>query len=198
MTTRSRAHALRACFVAAGLAGLAAAAQAALPLQPGLWEETTTFKTDDARMNAAMANMQARLAAMPPEQRQRAEQMLGAQSFGKDGMVHTLRVCMTKEQIARDFVPDGTQGNCTHQRTSQSGNVSNFTFTCTGKHPASGQGVFTLTDSKTFSIASDATIAAQPSPQGGTVPSSHVHSDIHAHFVASDCGSVRPDTGSDE
>ncbi len=191
MTARLRAFAYRAlpraCLVAGGLLGLCGAARAQLPLQPGLWEETMSMKSDNAQRDAAMAQMRDKLASMPPEQRKKIEDMMAANGVGTGAAPNSLRVCLTKEQIARDFVPDGNNGHCSHKRVSQSGNSTTFSFACEGAHPVSGQGVFTLADARSFTVSSDADMVVQGKP-------SHMHTDVAGHFVSSDCGDVKPVT----
>jgi hypothetical protein len=188
MNARLRALAsFRAGLVAAELLAVAAAAHAQVPLQPGLWEETMSTKSDNPQANAAMAQMQEKLAAMPPEQRKMVEQMMAAHGVGAGSASNSLRVCLTKEQIARDFVPDGNNGRCSHKRIDQSGNTTRFSFTCEGKNPVSGQGVFTQVDSKSFTVATDTDMLMQGKP-------SHMHADLAGHFLGSDCGDVKPVT----
>ena len=172
-------------LASSGLFCIAAAAHAQLPLQPGLWEETMSTKSDDPKANAAMAQMQEKLAAMPPDQRKMVEQMMASRGIGMGGAPNSMRVCLTKEQIARDFVPDGNNGHCSHKRIDQSGNATKFSFTCEGREQVNGQGVFTLVDSKSFTVVTDADMLMQGKP-------SHMHVDLAGHFVASDCGDVKP------
>ena len=187
MTARLRASVLvlvRAGLVAAGLLAFAAAQAQTRPL-PGLWEETMTTKSDNTQADAAMAQMKEKLAAMPPEQRKAIEQMMAAHGKGAGGAPNAFRVCMTKEQVDREFVPDANNGHCAHHTVEHSGNVTKFTFTCEGKTQVSGQGVFTMGDPKSFSVSSDADMVMQGKP-------SHIHSDLVGHYVSSDCGDVKP------
>ena len=48
---------------------LAAVTASAQTQAPGLWEHSFTMKSDDGKMEKAMAEMQKQLASMPPEQR---------------------------------------------------------------------------------------------------------------------------------
>ena len=185
MTARLRASVL-ACVAAGGLLVFSAARAQTRPL-PGLWEETMTTKSDNAQADAAMAQMREKLAAMPPEQRKAIEQMMAAHGMGAGGAPNAFRVCLTKEQVDREFVPDANDGHCSHHAVERSGGVTKFTFTCEGRTQVSGQGVFTISDPKSFSVSSDADMVMQGKP-------SHMHSDLVGHYVSSDCGDVKPVT----
>src|ERR1700712_4105950 len=100
-------HALSA--MALVLFSVAAAAQTQAP---GLWESTMTMK--GAEMDKAMADLQAKLATMPPDQRKQIEAAMAGRglSLGSQGL--TTKICITKEQAARGPEPKLT-GDCTTQ-----------------------------------------------------------------------------------
>jgi len=175
-------------LVACVLALSGATVQAQQPhIRPGLWEETIKFKTDDPRANAAMEQMQQRLAAMPPEQRAQMEKMMAGHGIGMGPGGNTMRVCVTKEQIARGFHPED-KGHCTRNKVSTSGNVTSFEFACQGEGSATsitGHGTFTETSDTAFAVA---TVADTVSQKG----TRHIESNIAGKFVSSDCGDVKP------
>ena len=184
--TRRPVPALARVAVLAVLVGGTAAAQAQMHLAPGLWEESISFKSDNPQMNAAMAQMQERLAAMPPEQRKQVEQQMAARGMGigSNGL-RTLRICISKEQAARDFVPD-RGGKCSRQDVVRSGNTINFAFTCSeGRGQVTGKGVATFNDPKSFAVSSDSDV----NDQGRAM---HIHSDVTGRFLSADCGDVKP------
>ena len=172
-----------ALAIAAALA--ATAAQAQSHLKPGLWEEQVTIKTDDAQANAAMEQMKEKLASMPPDQRAMIEKMMASHGMGMGGAPSSLRVCMTKEQVERDFTPDNS-GRCQRTHVNRSGNVIKFDFTCTSSHSdVSGQGTLTLMGDSAFAMSSAADTVTQKKAM-------HIQTDIAGKFVSSDCGDVKP------
>jgi hypothetical protein len=172
--------------VACATALLATAAQAQSHLRAGLWEEQITVKSDNPQANAAMAQMQERLASMPPEQRAAIEKMMASHGIGAGGAPNAVRVCVTKEQIARGFSPDGNSGRCQRTNVVQSGNVTKFDFTCTSSHSdLSGHGQFTELSDSAFAVTSASDMVTKTS-------SMHTQTDVAGRFVASDCGDVKP------
>ena len=181
MKTRSR-------LLVAGLAMFSCAAVLAQPkIRPGLWDETITIKTDNAQANAAMEQMKAKLASMPPEQRAAIEKMMAGRGMGMQpgGAPNAVRVCITKEQIARGFTPD-RDGRCSRVNVTTSGNVTKFDFTCASEnHNMTGHGTFTAMGDSAFAVS---TVADTTSQKGAM----QVQSDIAGKFVSSDCGDVKP------
>ena len=164
---------------------LAGAAHAQANLKPGLWEETITTKTDNAQANAAMEQMKQRLAAMTPDQRAMMEKMMGGHTMPGSGAPNSVRVCVTKEQIARGMHPEGN-GRCTRSNVSQSGSVTRFDFSCTSEHSSvTGQGTFTEMGDKAFAVSSTADTVTSHNTM-------HIQSDVAGKFVSSDCGDVKP------
>jgi hypothetical protein len=162
-------------------------AQAQTHPEPGLWEERISVKSDGAEMDAAMAQMKERLASLPPDQRRMIEQRMAAQGVGLGGAPHSVRVCITKEQAARDFVPDRNgDGKCTRQEMSRSGNTIRFAYTCgEGDTQVTGQGSAVLADGRAFTVTTESDVKNPRHPM-------HVSSRIEGRFVASDCGDVKP------
>jgi len=181
MKTRSR-------LLIAGAAALCGSAVLAQPhIRPGLWEETVAIKTDNAQANAAMEQMKARLASMPPEQRAAMEKMMASHGMGTTpgGAPNVMRVCITKEQIDRGFTPDRDQ-HCSRMNMNTSGNVTAFDFVCNSEqHKVSGHGTFTTMGDTAFAVSTVADTASQKTAM-------HVQSDISGKFVSANCGDVKP------
>ncbi len=181
MKTRSR-------LLFAGVAALSATAVLAQPhVRPGLWEESVAIKTDNAQANAAMEQMRARLASMPPEQRAAIEKMMASHGVGTapGGSPNVVRVCITKEQIARGFTPDRDK-HCQRMNVSNSGNVTTFDFVCNSDNRnVTGHGTFTAVSDTAFAVSTVADTSSQKSAM-------HVQSDISGKFVSSNCGDVKP------
>ena len=182
MKTRTR-------LLVASVAALSGTAVLAQPhLRPGLWEETVAVKTDNAQANAAMDQMKARLASMPPEQRAAMEKMMASHGMGSapGGAANVIRVCITKEQVDRGFTPD-REGHCSRTNLSTSGNVTTFEFACKhgDQHSVTGHGTFTAMGDTAFAANTVADTVSQKTTM-------HVQSDIAGKFVSPDCGDVKP------
>jgi hypothetical protein len=180
---------VRHCLlVACAVALPAAAAFAQQPhIRPGLWEETVQVKSDNAQMNAAMEQMKQRMAAMTPEQRAAMEKaMAGHGAAFNPGAPNTIRVCVTKEQIARGFHPE-QKGHCSRSNISSSGNVTKFDFACQSERGGSitGHGVYTELSDTAFTAS---TAADMVNPK----MTMHIQNDMTGKFISSDCGDVKP------
>jgi hypothetical protein len=154
-------------------------------IKPGLWESKSKM-TGSPEMEAAMAQAQKQLAAMPPEQRKQMEAMLAKQgmgsSQGKDGETVT-RICMTKEMVDRK-APPAMQPGCTATASKFEGNKQTYGFSCPGK--GAGEGVVTFRSDTEFHTAMTMT-ADDPRAQAMTMKI-----DATSRFVSSDCGDVKP------
>ncbi len=165
-----------------------AAALAQQPhIRPGLWEETVNVKSDNAQMNAAMEQMKQRMAAMTPEQRAAMEKAMAGRgvSMGSGG-ANTIRVCVTKEQIARGFRPE-EKGHCSRTNISSSGNVTKFDFACQSERGGSiaGHGEYTELSDTAFNVS---TSVDMNNPK----MTMHMTNDMTGRFISSDCGDVKP------
>ncbi len=173
-------------YAAALLLAIATAAAApalAQKVAPGLWEHQMTMK--GARMDAAMAQMQQQMAAMPPEQRKMMEDMMARQGVGMAaGKPNSVRVCITPEQAARDEMPQH-DGRCKQQSMQRSGNVVRFKFVCTGEPPASGEGEFTLVSDKENKgrVTVNTTVKGQPE---------RMEIEQAGKWISADCGAIKP------
>ncbi|MGN6527904.1 MAG: DUF3617 family protein [Burkholderiaceae bacterium] len=165
------------------------AAQAQTHPAPGLWEEQVTVKSDDAQMEAAMARMKERLAAMPPDQRRMVEAQMAARGVATGAAPHSVRVCISKEQADRGFVPDrNDDGKCTRQELKRSSSGIDFAYSCNeGDTQVTGHGSAVFGDSKSFSVTTESDIRNPRHPM-------HMSSRIVGRFVSSDCGDVKPST----
>ena len=175
-------------LLVAGVAALSCGSVLAQPhMRPGLWEETIQLKSDNAQMNAAMAQMKEKMASMPPEQRAAMEKMMESHGMGMTpgGAPNTVRVCITKEQIDRGFTPD-RDGRCSRVNVTTSGNVTKFDFSCASAHNnVTGHGTFTAMGDSAFAVNT----VAESTSQNTTT---HVQTDVGGKFVSSDCGDVKP------
>jgi hypothetical protein len=176
-------------FVRPALAALVssvafAGAQAQQGMSPGLWETTTTMK--NAAMSDAMAKMQEKMAAMTPEQRAMVQQMMASRGVGMGGGGNaiTAKNCVAKDQAARGGVPQ-TDGRCQNTEVSRSGSTVKYSFACTGDHPMTGTGEFTMDSPTAYTMHSVSDTMVDGKPQ-------HMEMDIAGKWVGADCGSVKP------
>jgi hypothetical protein len=113
--------------------------------KPGLWEISN--RSGNAEMDAAMAQMQQQMAAMPPEQRKMMEDMMARQGVSMPkagaGGGMSMRICISPEMAARQEMPQQTEGDCTTSVTSRSGNSMKVRFECKNP-PSSGEGTYTF------------------------------------------------------
>ncbi len=182
-------HGLRAAvLVALGILGIAPAARAQTHMSPGLWEQQVTVKTPNAQADAAMVQMQQKLADMPADQRKMVEQMMGKSGGVMGAKPSSLRVCITKEQAERDSVPQ-RDGRCSQQDVTRSGNTRKYKFTCQGQgadaQTVSGSGEFTMNSPTSYTGRSvtDTVVQGQPA---------HMQTDIAGKWLGSDCGALKP------
>ena len=171
----------RQSLLAAGIVALlgATAAHAQGHIKPGLWENTITMKSD----NPAMEQMKARMAAMSPEQRAQMEKLIPGMAPG--GAPNSIRVCITKEQAAREMTPDN-DGRCTRTNVVHSGDTTQFDFVCkSARSDVSGHGSFTRISDNAYTATSTAAMVTKST-------TTHMTSDISSKFISSDCGDVKP------
>jgi hypothetical protein len=162
----------------------AGAASTTETMRPGLWETTGNLSSSDPQTQAAMSQVQKRLAGMSPAQRQQLQGMLkqhGVQADLDAGGAVRSRVCLTREMIERQAVPV-QQGECTQHATPISPTHIKVAFTCT-KPAVSGEGDVTVDDPTHYHARVNAT----------TTNGQNVSADATGAWVSADCGSVRPE-----
>lgn len=171
------------------IAGLLSAALLPLPAtaqtsEPGLWEHRITMTSGSGRMEGAMAQMQQELAKMPPEQRKMMEQMMASQGMGMGGGANTVRLCLSKEQAARDEMPTGDD-KCRQTSLTRSGNTVRFAFVCDGKPPTKGEGSYTFQGSKAYSGRTVIDTVVDGKPE-------RIESQVQGRWLGADCGALKP------
>lgn len=173
-----------AVLLGTALLPLSAAAQKS---EPGLWEYRIALKSGSGRMEGAMAQMQQELAKMPPEQRKMMEQMMASQGMGMAGGANTVRLCISKEQAARDEMPTGDD-KCRQTSLTRSGNALRFAFVCEGNPPTKGEGSFTFQGGRAFSGQTVVDTVVEGKPE-------RIESQIQARWLGADCGGIQPAGG---
>lgn len=168
------------------LAGLAAGTSSAQNVKPGLWEINNKMQTGNGELEAAMKKMQEQFANMPPEQRKMMEDAMAKQgvnmSAGPGGI--SVKMCLSKEMVARNQMPMQQHGDCTQTRSPMIGNTMKVSFTCT-KPPSSGEGTVTFTGDTGYKMHMKMTSSARGKPETMTI-------DGEAKFLSSDCGKIKP------
>lgn len=180
------AFALRLVVMAAALASTGASqAQTAFKLQPGLWEQSMTMKSSSGEMEAKMAQMQQQLASMPPAQRKMVEDMMAKQGVGMGGRNNTVKMCISAEQAARSDLPQQQDGRCTQEVIERSGGKIRYRFACTGDHPTTGEGEYTMTSPTEYSGRATMTTTVKGQPE-------KVETTNSGRWLGSDCGNIQP------
>lgn len=159
---------------------------AAQTLAPGLWEVSMKMP-GGPDLGAAMAKMNEQLASMSPEQRKQIEAMLGQQGIAPKaqapGQPGALRICITKEMAARGEVPD-PEGRCQQTSLNRQGNKMNFSFTCSGEPPSSGEGEYTMNGDKGY----EGRMVTNTARAGKPV---RLEMQMAGRFIAAECGEVK-------
>ncbi|MCE2915059.1 MAG: DUF3617 domain-containing protein [Rubrivivax sp.] len=165
---------------------LAAATQVhAQPVQlrPGLWENTFTIKTADGKAEAAMKEMQAQMAQLPPEQRKMMADMMARQGVGLGDKGNSVRICMTQADVERS-APPAAEGDCS-QKATRSGNIWQISFRCSGPPPSSGEGRLSLVTPTTYQGDFKIRTVEDGRPQD-------VQMTQKGQWLKADCGAIRP------
>ena len=184
---------LPAALATAGVAALAAGTLVAtaraesLHMQPGLWEQTMTLKSQSGEMESRMAEMQQRLAAMPPEQRAMVQAQMARSGVQMGARGTTFRVCISKAMAERDPAPP-KESRCEHSAMTRTGTSVAYKFSCAGSPghpPTNGEGTFTMTSSTSYSGVSTMTTES-----GGKAD--RMDATAIGKWLGNDCGDVQP------
>lgn len=163
---------------------LSAACAHAQTQAPGLWEHSFRLTSQGGEMENAQAQMQAHLAAMPPEQRKRIEGMMKSRGVTMGAQGTTAKFCLSKEQAAKPAEPPMT-GDCKQTDMIRSGSTMRFKFACTTPQPVSGEGQVTYIGDKAYSGKSSMTTQVKGQPQ-------QMGMDMTGKWLGADCGDVKP------
>lgn len=176
----------KALCLAALLLPMATHAQS---LKPGLWEQRMTMKSSSGQMEQHMAQAQAELAKLPPEQRKMAEQMMAQQGVQLGSMVGggapmVVKICLSPQQASQLDLPAG-DGACTQKISQRSANGFKASFSCAGPPPSSGESDITLQGNNGYSGRSVITTQNNGKPEKLTM-------DISGRWLSADCGTLKP------
>jgi len=169
-------------IAAAAMLAIVLPAGAQNTMKPGLWEINN--KMSGSGMDEAMAQMQKQMAQMPPEQRKQMEAMMAQRGVrmtpGANGGM-SVQMCMTKEMVERNDVPQ--REGCTSTKQQRSGNTIHVTFSCTNP-PSSGEGDVTFTPE---SYTSHMTVKTSARGKEETMVA-----DATGKWLKADCGDIKP------
>jgi len=153
-------------------------------IRPGVWEYTTTIKSQNGEMEKAMAQMEQQMASLPPEQRKMMEKSMAAQGVALGSKANSVRVCVTKENAARKFIPS-SDGQCEQTIVRQSTNSVWFKFACKGNPPSSGEGEYTFIGDSSYK----GKMTVRTKTQGRTEVVQMNHT---GKWISSDCKTIKP------
>jgi len=152
----------------------------------GLWEHSMTMKSDDPKVDAAMAQMQKQLASMPPEQRKQMEAAMASRGVKLGANGSSVKVCITKEEAAKPPEARMNSSNCTQKEMTRSGNTMKFKYECT-QPPSTGEGEMTFVSDKAYSGKTSVTSQREGRTMQMTM-------EMQGKWLSSDCGDVKPRT----
>lgn len=151
---------------------------------PGLWENSFKMKSQDGELEKGMAEMQKQMAAMPPDQRQQIEAMMASRGMSMGAQGTSVKVCITKEDVARKAEPQFREG-CTQQVVQRTANGVKVKFECSKPQAMSGEGEMTFISDKAYVGKSTMTSKADGKARQMTM-------EIAGKWLAADCGAVKP------
>jgi hypothetical protein len=168
---------------------LASSSALARDINPGLWEMQNEMQggilgSAGGAASEQMAAMFKQLENAPPHVRAIMEQQLGISGIGAGqggGMKMSIRTCIKPEDIQDKLFENGkTDGDCTFNKVSQSGNVWKGAIVCKGEANASGSFTATLHSPDHYSME-----MAMNSDEMGKVKMQ-----MESRRVGDDCGNV--------
>ena len=142
------------------------------------------MKSQDAETDKALADMQKQMAAMAPEQRKQIEQMMASRGMSMGAQGTVLKVCVTKEDVARKAEPQFREG-CTQQVVQRTASSMKVKFECTQPQPMSGEGEMSFTSDKAYTGKSTVMSQANGKAQQMTI-------EMAGKWLAAECGDIKP------
>jgi Protein of unknown function (DUF3617) len=152
---------------------------------PGLWEHSFKMKSQDGEIEKAMAEMQKQMAAMPPDQRKQVEQMMASAGMSINAQGTVVKVCVTKEEVARKAEPQFGEG-CTQQVLQRSANSMKVKFECSRPQPMKGEGEVSFVSDKAYTGKSNVVTSLA---NGQT---HQMAIEMVGKWLAAECGDVKP------
>lgn len=177
-------HTIARLLVATGVVACAAGAAWAQqpPIKPGLWQ--IHVEEDSGEMAARMREMEAHMKNMPPEQRKQVEAMMKQHgvSMGSPG---DMRICLSKEQLARDDWQGRREQSGCKTDTTRSGNTWKFHSSCPAPQASETDGEAVFASPENYTVKSTTT-----SSEGGQ--SRTMKMTAVSKWLGADCGDIKP------
>ncbi|MEY4563713.1 MAG: hypothetical protein RLZZ618_2990 [Pseudomonadota bacterium] len=161
-----------------------ASAQTPAPMKPGLWQLSSTLKTQSGQLESAMRQAQEQIAKLPPDQRKAVEKMMAERGVAVSAQGTVLKVCITPEAAQRGLVPV-QPGDCDQKVLTQTPTTLSVSFICRGEPAASGTGEITF-----LSPTTNRAKATVDTVVAGKAERVDVSQD--GQWLAADCGSIQP------
>jgi hypothetical protein len=174
-------------FLMAGVIALASTCTWAQSTKPGLWEIQNRMG-GNAKMDAAMAEMQKQMTSMPASQRKQMEAMMAAQGVSMPkaaaGGGLAMKVCISPDMAARTDMPSQVEGDCTSTVTSRSGNTLTMHFVCKNP-PTEGDGTYTFDGDTAYTMKTVMKTTRKGKTETMTM-------DGQGKWLAASCGNIKP------
>jgi len=159
--------------------------QATSAMRPGLWEYTSTVKSQNGQMEQAMGQMEEQMASLPPEQRKKMEKMMASHGVAKSPKGNTIQVCVTKEDAKQGLAVPTKNGQCQQQIVRRSGSTVWFKYACKGNPPSSGEGEYTINDNSAYK--GKMTMHTTVEGRAEVVQMNH-----SGKWISNNCGNIKP------
>jgi hypothetical protein len=167
------------------LAALGAAGALAQPaMNAGLWEHTVQMKTGSGQAEGAMAQVQAQMASLPPDQRKMMEDIMAKQGVGMGAKPNTVRVCVSQAAAARGEMP-ASDGKCQQTITERNASGMKFKFSCTGNPPTTGEGDYRFQGPGAYTGHMVMNTVVDGKPERMDMNQS-------GRWISADCGALKP------
>ncbi len=181
MSLHRSMQAASAAMVACALAlfAVAAVAQTAPPIKPGLWayEIGGDSPADDARRAKAMQKM----ASLPPEARAKIEAMMKQRGVSMNG--GGLRICQTKQSLESGKWAADKRQDCKIDFSQRNASAWKWRTTCPD---AQSDGVATFTSGNAYSVDMTTTVTK------AGAPTRTMTTHVKANWISADCGDLKP------
>ncbi len=176
--------------IAAAALALPIAAQKLPQRKPGLWE--IKLSVNDPAEAQRLADLQARMAQMPPEQRARMEQALSRHGVGTDGKSSSsgiMRVCLTPQEAA----DEARNGWKMDEQSGRPANCKTESFTSSAtefrKHDVCTEnGNVATIDAHAYEVSP---VAFKMDTTRATSTGKQRVMHLESHWISADCGAVR-------
>lgn len=163
------------CMLAAGVA------QAETPpIKLGLWQVQTEREVDGKKM-ADMAGIADRMKEMPPEVRQKMEEMM--RKNGVDMSGGAMKLCLSRESLDQGSW-QGERTGCKTDFTSRSKTAWKWRSTC-DQPPSQTEGESLFADAENYTVNSKTTMTLNGRPQTSQMT-------LKGKWLESDCGTLQP------